>query len=156
MMNDMLICSIRNTTRLYKKPPRIGDVIEAQNNHFLVIGIQSVDIEYSSKLNIHFICQNLNMDFSYQPKSAVGENLVEFEQRIKTGKEHILDKIKLGKLIVDKNGYSYQTVEFTDVTIDYTDVVVSFLARPIRPVGRKEAKAKLVNERKRKLNLSLI
>jgi hypothetical protein len=59
-------------------------------------------------------------------------------------------------MFFDADGNPYQSIEYTDVEIKHTDVVVSFLARPIRPIPRKEAKAKLRNERMKKLKLEIL
>jgi hypothetical protein len=149
-MKDLIV-SIRRTTQLYRPPARIGDVLDGK---WLIIGIQDIDITYS-RLEITYVCQNLEQDFVYQTATSKGDELREFELRIKTGKEHILKRIALGKLVWYKNTMPFQTVEYTDVNIKFTDIVVSFLARPIRPVARKEAKAKLLSEKRKKLNLTI-
>ena len=150
-----LISSIRQTTRLYKQPSRIGDVLEVKNSLYLIIGIQDVQIAYS-KLEIIYVCQKLDVEYLYQPSVDYGENLTEFVETIRAGKEGLLKSITLGHIFFDSEDRPYQSVEFTDVQIEYTDIKVSFLARPIRPVARKEAKSRLLNERKRKLNLTLV
>lgn len=150
-----LICSTKQTTRLYKQPSRIGDVIEVKSSLYLIIGIQDVQIAFS-KLDIVYVCQKLDEEFLYQPSVDRGEQLTEFVQTIRTGKEDLLKRITLGRIFFDSEDRPYQTVEYLDVEIEYTDINISFLARPIRPVARKEAKARLLNERKRKLNLTLV
>ena len=153
-----LIRTFKERTRLYKQPLRIGDIFERQNQMYLIIGIQNVEIIYSN-LEVTYVCQNLNEEFVYQPqitKTEYETQLAQFYQVIKTGKEHVLKEIMLGKLFLGKDGNRYQTVEFTDVEIEYTDIKVSFLAKPIRPISRKEAKAKLINEKKKRLSLTLI
>ncbi|PGK51679.1 hypothetical protein CN918_28195 [Priestia megaterium] len=151
---ENLIKSIRRTTQLYRQPSRVGDVIEHNNEHWLIIGIQDIKIIYS-RLDILYVCQNLELDFLYQPATNKGDDLREFEMAIRTGKEHLLEKINLGRIFW-YNKMPFQSVEYIDVEIKYTDVVISFLARPIRPVSQKEAKAKLLSEKKKKLNLSLL
>ncbi len=151
-----LIKSITKTTKLYRQPMRIGEVFEHDGINWLIIGIQNIDITYF-QLRISYICQNLNLDFVYQPTShSRNDNLVEFELRIRTGKEHILESITLGRMFRDKNHNPYQAIEYTDIEIKHTDIVVSFLARPIRPVARKKAKAKLRNEKMKKLKLEIL
>lgn len=153
-----LIRTLKKTTRLYKQPSRIGDVLEYQNEMYLIIGIQNVQIIYS-KLEITYVCQNLHEKIFSQPSLTKSEHetqLTHFYQVIKTGKEHVLKEIMLGKLFFGEDRNPYQTVEFTDVEIEYTDIKVSFLAKPIRPVARKEAKAKLVGEKKKRLNLAVV
>lgn len=151
-----LFKTFEKTTRLYKQPLRIGDIFESENTSWIVIGIQNVSIIYS-QLKIRYICQNLKMDYVYQASSPSKNNdFVEFYLTIKTGKEHYLEVITLGRMFWDKNKYPYQAIEYTDVEIKYTDVVISFLARPIRPIPRKEAKAKLRNEKMKKLKLEIL
>lgn len=151
-----LIRSIVVTTKLYRQPHRVGDVLESNDTSWLVIGIQNVEIIYS-RLKITYICQNLNMDYVYQPSTPTkNDKLVEFYITIRTGKEHILETVSLGRMFKDKNNNPYQSIEYTDVEIKHTDVVVSVLARPIRPIPRKEAKAKLRNEKIKKLKLEIL
>lgn len=152
-----LIKTIKVTTMLYRQPRRIGDVIEYQGKMRLIIGIQWVAITYS-QLEIEYVCQNLEQDFAYPYPSAnphKSDDLREFFITIKTGKEYVLEHIRLGKMFW-YHDIPFQTIEYTDVEIQFTDIIVSFLARPIRPVARKEAKAKLIHEKKKKLQLSLI
>ncbi|GAB6423093.1 hypothetical protein bcgnr5372_27480 [Bacillus luti] len=149
-----IIKTVVQTSKLYRQPTRIGEVIEKENIHWLVIGIQDVKIEFD-RLEIRYVCQNLDKDLVYQPPLPKGDELREFETRIKTGKEHVLERIGLGRLFW-YNNMPFQSVEYTDVEVQFTDVVVSFLGRPIRPVARKEAKARLLSEKKKKLNLTLL
>lgn len=153
-----LIASIKKTTKLYKQPSRLGDIIKCNDKKWLVIGMQDVRFHvYGSALTITYVCQNLEQEFLYQPAAPKQkDNLVECIIKVTTGKSREFnDDFSLGKLFwID--GLAYQSVEYTDVEIKFTDVVVSFLARPIRPISQKEAKAKLLNEKKKELNLSLL
>ncbi|WP_044893270.1 hypothetical protein [Bacillus alveayuensis] len=150
-----LIKTIKVSTMLYRQPHRIGDVIEYQGKMWLIIGIQWVSITYS-QLEIEYVCQNLEQDFAYPPTTPhKGDDLREFFITIKTGKEYVLEHVRLGRIFW-YNDMPFQTIEYTDIEIQFTDIIVSFLARPIRPVARKEAKAKLIHEKKKKLKLSLI
>lgn len=151
-----IIKSIKKTYNLYKQPLQIGDLMEFKKENWIIIGIEEVSITYS-QLEIIYTCQNTAEKILYQPDTFnLGEyKTVDIVARIRTGKEHILKKIQLGKLvwIEDK---PYQSVGYTDVSIEFTDVVVSFLGRPVRPIPVKEVKAKLLEERKKALNLQLI
>jgi hypothetical protein len=150
-----LIQTIKVTTMLYRQPYRIGDVFEYQGKMWLVIGIQWVSIVYG-KLQIDYVCQNLEQEYVYPAATPrKGDDLREFFITIKTGKEHVLEDVRLGRLFW-YNDMPFQTVEYTDVEIQFTDIIVSFLARPIRPISRKEAKAKLIHEKRKKLNLTLL
>jgi hypothetical protein len=150
-----LIKTIKVSTMLYRQPHRIGDVIEYQGKMWIVIGIQWVSIVFG-QLQIDYVCQNLEQDFVYQSASSnKGDDLREFSITIQTGKEHVLEDVRLGRLFW-YHDMPFQSVEYTDVEIQFTDIIVSFLARPIRPISRKEAKAKLIHEKKKRLNLTLI
>ncbi|WP_374723682.1 hypothetical protein [Calidifontibacillus erzurumensis] len=147
-----LIKTIKVSTMLYRQPYRIGDVIEDQGKMWLIIGIQWVAIVYG-ELQITYICQDLELDYIYPPANTkYRDDLREFSLTIPTGKEHVLENIRLGRLFW-YNDMPFQTVEYTDVEIQFTDIVVSFLARPIRPISRKEAKAKLIHEKKKKITI---
>ena len=145
--------------QLYKEPAHIGEIIQIgkKQEDALIIGIELVRIVYT-KLVIRYICQIIKTDHVYQPKSDahLQEKLTAFTFTIQTGKERLLEKITLGRMFWDENDYPYQAVSYKDVTIKGCDVVVSFYARPIKPMKREEAKALLVSSKKRKLNLEVI
>lgn len=151
-----IIKSIKKTFNLYKQPLRIGDLMEFEQKNWIVIGIETVAIIYS-QLEIVYTCQNTAEKMLYQSETfnPAEYKTVDIVARIRTGKEHILKKIQLGKLVWIE-GKPYQSVGYTDVSIEYTDIVVSFLGRPIRPISAKEVKAKLLHERKKAINLQLI
>ena len=153
-----LITTVRSRIRLYKQPHRIGDVIDVDNMNFLIIGIQDIRLVLGSQLEIYYVCQSLEMDHAYQPMQTVPhDNFIELELMIPTGKERdYLKRIELGRLIWSEEGWPYQTIEYTDVELKFTDLVISFLARPIKPVSQKEARARLRNEKKKRLNLSVL
>lgn len=151
-----IIKSIKKTYNLYKSPLQRGDLLEFKQTNWIIIGIEEVSITYS-QLEIVYTCQNTSEKILYQPDTfnPAEYKTVDIVARIRTGKEHILKKIQLGKLVWIE-GKPYQSVGYTDVSIEYTDIVVSFLGRPIRPIPFKEVKAKLLEERKKALNLQLI
>lgn len=154
-MNE-LITTVRSTTRLYKQPKRIGDVIDVKDKDYLIIGIQDIRVLYGKTLEIFYMCQSLDVEHVFQPEMVVSHNnFVELELVIPTGKEkEYLKRIELGRMVLSE-GRPYQTIEYTDVELKFTDVVISFLARPIKPVSQKEEKAKLLNEKKKRLSLSV-
>ncbi|AJA42394.1 hypothetical protein AJ85_05745 [Alkalihalobacillus alcalophilus ATCC 27647 = CGMCC 1.3604] len=149
-----VIKTLQRSTKLYKQPYRIGDVVECEGENYLIIGIQSIEID-SYRLRVSYVAQSLEKDFLCQTTLSKGDGLTEFKTTIKTGKEVVFEKVRLGKLFWYKD-FPFQSVEYTDIEIKFTDIEISFLARPIRPISRKEAKAKLLSERKKKLNLTLI
>lgn len=152
-MTDHLFQSIRRRTKLYKKPDRVGDTFSLNQKTWLIIGIQDISIEYST-LDILYVCQQINED-AILPKPVVntGEPLVPFFVKIATGKEHILERIRLGRLFYDKQNRAYQSVEFGDIEISYTDIIITVYARPVRAVTREEAKRKYKNQRKQELQI---
>lgn len=153
-MSD-LITSVISRVKLYKQPRRIGDITEIGNVLYLIIGIQKIDITYV-KLEIHFTCQNLDEDYTYLDSNIYTADLKEFIFEVKTGKDPFPRIIQLGQLVQGPDGKDYQVMEYTDVEIEYTNVQISFLAKEIIPIPRKEAKAKRLNEKKRKLKLEII
>ncbi|MEK4566978.1 hypothetical protein MKX54_20075 [Alkalihalobacillus sp. FSL R5-0424] len=145
--------SIRRRTKLYKKPDTIGDTFNLHNETWLVIGIQGISIEYST-LDILYVCQRISEDAIIPPPLVgVGEPLVPFTLRIETGKEHILENVRLGRLFYDQQKRPYQSVEYGNVDIVYTDVMITVYARPIRAVSRHEARSKYRNQQKKTLKL---
>lgn len=58
-------------------------------------------------------------------------------------------------LITTKSDGYFKVVEYTEVSLKSTDVYVSAIAKPVFPVNRKEAKARLVHEKRKKLKLEV-
>lgn len=157
---NKLIVSIKCTFKLYKQPDRVGDVLESGENYYLIIGIENLKITHNS-IVVEYICQNLMAETVYSIGKSNPDNLTELVHIVPTSKEMFpanpkkYDYTKLGELVICNNEY-YQAMEYTDIEIDYTDIKVSYLAKKIKPLSYKEAKAKRLHEKKKKLKIKLI
>lgn len=149
-----IIKSLEKTYRLYKQPHKIGDFIEFQQKQWIIIGIEGVSIDLN-KLKVIYTIQNVEEAYVYQPPISDSGKTVEIIARIRTGKEAILEKIQVGRLVWIDNK-PYQSVGFIDIDIEFTDVVITLIGRPVRPIPIKEVRAKVINERKKKLNLQVL
>ncbi|WP_238810560.1 hypothetical protein [Bacillus velezensis] len=149
-----IIKSLEKAYRLYKQPHKIGDLIEFQQKQWIIIGIEAVSIDLN-KLRVIYTVQNAEEVYAYQPPISDSGKTVEIIARVRTGKEAILEKIQVGRLVWIDNK-PYQSVGFIDIDIEFTDVVITFLGRPVRPIPIKEVRAKVLNERKKKLNLQVL
>lgn len=149
-----IIKSLGKTYRLYKQPHKIGDFIEFQQKQWIIIGIEGVSIDLN-KLKVIYTIQNVEEAYVYHPPISDSGKTVEIIARIRTGKEAILEKIQVGRLVWIDNK-PYQSVGFIDIDIEFTDVVITLIGRPVRPIPIKEVRAKVINERKKKLNLQVL
>lgn len=157
-MSKELFKSVTANIRLYKQPKRIGETITVEKKTFLIIAIQNIKIRTQS-IYITYVCQDLETNFVPQlQRNDPSDTNREFYMIFPTGKiADALKKVELGKLFFDKEyGLPYQTTEYTDIEFMHTDVKVSFLARPIRPISQKEAKAKWREEKKRSMKLEVL
>lgn len=66
-----------------------------------------------------------------------------------------LKRFELGTVHYIK-GQAYKIQEYTELLIEGMDIEISFICRPIHPIERKEAKAKLFSERRKKLQLEVL
>ncbi|PFR93484.1 hypothetical protein [Priestia megaterium] len=153
-MNDVII-TIRTETRLFRQPRKIGDVFEHKGNNLLVIGIERFEV-FFQRMTVWYTCQNLNeIDYVSKRKSYKQGFELEVEVKLKYDDERFKDRLYIGSVHFIR-GQNYKLIEYTDLELDGTDIKASFAAKPIHPLDRKEAKAKLINEKKKKLQLELV
>lgn len=53
-------------------------------------------------------------------------------------------------------GDTYKILEYTEIFFDGQEMHLSFLSRPVYPIEKKDARAKLILERKKKLHLEVL
>lgn len=149
-----LIRTIRCRYKLFKQPDQIGDVIEMDGEHLLIIGIEKFNL-IQREIIIWFTCQNLNLNdyVSTRPTitSSVGE--VELKNQMKYDDERWSD-YTLGSTFVVK-GDRYKLIEYTEIRLKGTDIYVSTIAKRVYPISRDQAKAKFLDERRKKLKLEV-
>jgi hypothetical protein len=134
---------------------KIGDVFEFRGSSLIVLTIERFEI-CSNHIIVYYTCQNLNkVDFISKKKAYKEPFQLEFESRIKYDDNERFKRIYLGRTIAFQ-GEVYKIVEFTDISLDSTDFIISLIARPIYPIDRKEAKAKLFSEKRKKLQLEVL
>ncbi|WP_199425786.1 hypothetical protein [Thermaerobacillus caldiproteolyticus] len=139
--------------RLFRQPHKLGDVIEINDKMLLIIGIQRFEL-WGHRLQVWYTCQNLqNTSYVSKKKAYKQPFQLHAEMRVRYDDER-LEKAKLGT-VHKINGEYYQIMEYTDITIEGTDLIISFTVKPVYPLDRKEAKAKYVYERKKKLKLEV-
>ncbi|PEM69312.1 hypothetical protein [Bacillus pseudomycoides] len=149
-----LITSIKSTITLFRAPKRIGEIIEYQKRLYLIIGIEHFKI-YGHQMSIWYTVQNLEKhDFiskqTEYPEHGLEEMYVQYKYDDKR-----FDSLQLGRTIPHKNE-QYKVVEYTDIVLKGTDIEVSFLARKVIPINRKEAKTRYVAEKKKKLAIEIV
>ncbi len=151
---ERVITTIKSEYRLFRQPHKIGDVIEVREKPFLVLGIERFTL-YGHWLTVWYTCQDLTQtDFISMHKAYKRPHVVELEAKFKHDDERI-KRIALGT-IHRVGGQVYKLQEITEILIKGTDIAISFAARPIHPIDRREAKAKLFSERRKKLQLEVL
>jgi len=149
-----LIRTVKMEYRLFRQPHRLGDILELQDRMFLIIGIQRFELR-GYCLQIWYTCQDLqNISYISKRKAYNPPFQLEATMRVRYD-DRRLEKAKLGT-IHQINGEYYQIMEYTDITIEGVDFVISFFVKPVYPIDRKEAKAKYLYERKKKLKLEVL
>ncbi len=146
--------TVSSEFRLFRQPKRIGDTLENHNGIFLIVGIEKFEI-LSNYLKIWYSCQNLEMtDYVSYNKAYKNNYQLEVEAKLKFDDERLKTSLYLGSIHLINNQF-YKLTEYTDIKLDSTDLQVTFNAKPIHPLNRNEAKAKLIDTRKKKLQLQV-
>lgn len=149
-----LIRTIRCRYKFFKQPDQVGDVIEMKGENLLIIGIEKFKL-FQNEIIIWFTCQNLDLNdyVSAHPTIASGVGEVELENQMKYDDER-WDDYTLGSTFVVE-GNRYKLIEYTKIKLKSTDLYISATAKRIYPINRKEAKARLFDERRKKLRLEV-
>ena len=149
-----IIKSLQKTYRLYNQPHNIGDLIEFEQKQWIIIGIEAISINFD-KVKVIYTIQNAEESYVYPPEFNRSNQTFAFEKRIRTGKKPVLETIQPGRVFWVK-GKPYQSIGFTDISIEFTDIVIGFEGRLVQPIPTKEVRGKVLNERKKKLNLQVL
>lgn len=147
---------------LYKSPKRIGDSLEHRGETFYIIGIEEIRFERDfSTISILFTCQNLNVSFErVHPRQRGDWELQVGFVTLKTplsSNRYGGDPIKTVKpgRIVPIHGKHYKIVEYTDVEIKGTDIIIHFYVKELQAIQPKLAKTMMLESRKKKLGLQV-
>lgn len=153
---EIPIITIRIRYRLFRHPKRIGDIIEMDGKPYLVIGINKFHL-WGYHLTVWYTCQDLTKvhypdgDKIFTPE----EHWTEAHVCCKYDDKGLEEAAELGR-VYGIDGQYYKTVEYSDIEIIGTDIDISFYAKPIFPISRKEARSKLFDERRKKLKIELV
>lgn len=150
-----VIVTIRTRTKLFRQPRKIGDVFEHNGNNMLVIGIERFEVAYQ-QLTVWYTCQNINKTDYVSKRKAYKQGFeIEVVVKLKYDNENFKDRLYIGSVHFIK-GQHYKLIEYTGLELDGTDIKATFAAKPIHPLDRKEAKAKLIDVKRKKLQLELV
>lgn len=151
---DLVIITVKSEFRLFRQPHKIGDVIEVNEKSLLILGIERFSL-YGPWLTVWYTCQNLMVtDYVSMKKAYKEPHAVEAYVKLKHDDDR-LKRFELGTVHYIK-GQAYKIQEYTELLIEGMDIEISFICRPIHPIERKEAKAKLFSERRKKLQLEIL
>lgn len=158
-----LIVSFNKTFKLFIPPNRIGEVIEYENNSYLIIGIERVKF-FGAKLIVTYTCQNLSVTHKIPTRNiGFSSDYMEFYVHINT-KDHLEtdwisrdrdNLVRIGNVFECENNY-YRWVTYSDLKFNFTTLEINALAEPIYPVDLKTARNKLINNKRKKIDLSVI
>ena len=151
-----VITSLSRTTKLFKSPKRIGEIIEHQDNLYLIIGIEDFKVHpYTQELTVWYTAQNLtNHDFISKQSTSPESRLEEMYFQSKYDSERF-ERFKLGRTIPYK-GKRYKIMEYTDITLDGTDIRITVLVRKVTPIDRKKAKSRFLSERRKQIEIDIL
>ncbi|MEK8128687.1 hypothetical protein WMW72_12300 [Paenibacillus filicis] len=153
-MSNNLITTIKSTTRLFRQPYKIGDVIDVKDRPVLILGIEKYEL-WGNDLAVWYTVQHLDMpDYVSLKKAYKQPHEVELEIQFPYNDDR-LKKVYIGSTWTDR-GITYKLIEYSEIALKGTDLYLSFIARPLYPVDRKEAKAVLSSQRRKKIGLELI
>lgn len=151
-----MIKTVKRVFRLFRQPNKIGETFDLNGVTYLVLGIQSYVLQ-GNILTILYTVQDLSQtDYiskakAYAPSTPTHQ--VEFVARDKYDSEKF-KRLQLGRLLLHQ-GETYKILEYTELQFIGTDMKLSFISCPVYPVDRKQAKSKLMNERRKKLKLEV-
>ncbi|NRS20615.1 hypothetical protein HP398_29790 [Brevibacillus sp. HB1.4B] len=154
MAADRLIVTVKSEFRLFRQPHKVGDVIRVREIDLLVIGIERFEL-WGSTLTIWYTCQDLSQTDFISKKNAYKQPRESVFEVILKHDSDLIKSVVLGVTQWHK-GQLYKLVEYTDISLVGTDIRICCIGRPIHPVDRKEAKAKLFSDRRKKLQLEIL
>lgn len=151
---EKFILTIKTDFKLFKQPRRIGDAFEFDGKYFLIIGIEHFQV-WGDILSVWYTCQNLAKTDYIAKKKPLKEppGYILAEASFKYNDDRLRNRF-LGTTH-DIRGERYKIMEYRDIEVKSTDIHLVFSIKPIYPIDRKEAKAKSLHERKKKLQLEI-
>lgn len=154
---NQLFYSISVTYKLFRQPNLIGDVIEVDNELYLIVGIENFVCSVGA-IKINYTCQLLKEhDYSSSTISAHSE-LVMLEQSFQFEDPRIhLFQLGSTQMVMEGDSKSfYKLVEFTEISLEGTAIKISVLAHELVPAAPDVLKNLYTTERKKRLQLRIV
>lgn len=156
-----IIHTVKTHRKFFKPLPQIGDVIDVRNESHLILGIERFRIN-STGVTMYLTTQNLSAGAVYKPVLALEkEDPFSFTVVNSSAKEvenHMIEhQYTLGSIFYDEEDRTtYRIREYHALSFNGTDIELTFFVDPVVPINPKEARAKLLSERMKKIDLTLI
>ncbi|MUG24749.1 hypothetical protein GNQ08_20485 [Paenibacillus macerans] len=152
---ERMITTVISRFKLFRQPHKIGDTIEVDGRPLLILGIEDFHIRYT-RIDVHYTCQRLDiLDFVSRAKAYKEPFTVGLEVDFPPTKWDKVDQIRMGTTHYVR-GECYKITEYTEISLKGTDLHIDLVARPVYPIDRKEARAKLFSDRRKRLQLEIL
>ncbi|EJR25294.1 MULTISPECIES: hypothetical protein [Bacillus cereus group] len=148
-----LITSIKQTTKLFRSPQRIGEIIEYKGKPYLIIAIENFQV-IGNQISIWYTVQDLEKHSFISKQEAHLEYGLE-EAYVQYKYDASFEHVQLGRTF-DCEGERYKILEYTDIVLKGTDIEVSFMASKVLPVDRRTVKSRYLTEKKKKLAIGIV
>lgn len=151
-----VISTIKIERRFFTEIEKIGDVIKHEGKTYLILGIEKFKI-FTNSIYLWYTVQDLkNQDYQDAYYKGYGsEGYISMVVRMKYDDSRF-GNIEVGRVLPHKeDGHMHKIMEFTDISINGTDIIVSFLGKKLMPVSRKDARDKMLLAKQKELNLEI-
>lgn len=145
----------------YKTPKKIGDLLECRGESFCIVGIEEIKFNgASNRIDVLYTCQSLKVDFQKVSSRQLSDwDLPIGWVTLKTPLDsnyssNPLKTVRPGRVIPIKETY-YKIVEYTDIEIKGTDIIIYFSVKELQAIQPKLAKTMMSESRKKKLGLQV-
>jgi len=168
---EQLVKKIVKTFNFDSKFYQIGDIIESDNRHFLVLSIERVRL-FETSVVVHYICQNLSVktntgisvDFSHYNR-VPSNNYTELRACIDLRDlDNVLDQmnvlqwkniIPIGSHFTYHNRY-FRWIGYKSVEVRNEELIIHAYSEEIKLANPEKIRQKLLNHKKEKMNFTIV
>lgn len=158
---NQLFTSISVQYKLFRQPNKFGDVLEAENELYVIVGIENF-VLFTDTIKVNYTCQQLKQ-YNYPSASAAvltsaHTDGVTLEQAFRYD-DHSIHSFTLGSTQIVMEGDTqqfYKLVEFTEITLDGTNIQISVLGKLLVPAAPEILKKLYTTERKKRMQLRIV
>lgn len=131
---------IKSTSSFYKQPKKIGDIIEIDNEKFILIDIQDCKIEeYSKKITITFVGQDFK-NMSYKTQSKVDNDYYVTTSVQKPYNDESLNQVlRIGNIHM-VNNHAWRIVKIKSIEWIGEEVKVIVKLKQLQPLSVDKVK----------------